>query len=212
MTDHPKLSIDTPIKWVEVGSLKENPKNPNKHPEDQIERLAEIIRYQGFRHPIIVSNQSGFIVVGHGRLMAAKKLALTKVPVQFQDFESPEQEYAFVVSDNAVAGWADLDLSLINLELENLGPDFDIDLLGLKDFTLDVSDKIEETGFPDISANSDAPELSNITFILHNDQLEELQQALKVAKEMGEFGDTGNQNSNGNALARIVETFLTQNG
>jgi hypothetical protein len=65
---------------------------------------------------------------------------MTEVPVDEQDFESDEAEYAFLVSDNAIAQWASLDLSAINLELPELGPDFDIDLLGLKDFTLDPSE------------------------------------------------------------------------
>lgn len=126
-----------------TAELKPNPKNRNKHPDEQIERLAEIIRYQGFRQPIIVSSRSGYIVAGHGRLLAAQRLEIERVPVVFQDFESEEQEYAFQVSDNAVAAWAELDLAGINADLPDLGPDFDIDLLGIKDFTLDVAEKLE---------------------------------------------------------------------
>lgn len=128
------------IVYVPIDELKPNPKNPNKHSEDQIKRLSQLIAYQGWRLPIIVSKQSGFIVSGHGRLEAAKLLKLTEVPVTYQDFTSSEQEYAFLVSDNAISSWAGLDLSLINLELPSLGPDFDLDLLGVKDFTLDLSD------------------------------------------------------------------------
>lgn len=128
-------------KLVPVKELKPHPKNRNDHPDDQIARLARVIEYQGFRHPIIVSNLSGFIVAGHGRLAAAKKLKIKEVPVDYQDFGSEEQEYAFLVSDNAVALWAELDLSGINADLGDLGPDFDIDLLGIKNFTLDVADK-----------------------------------------------------------------------
>ena len=65
---------------AKVDALKENPKNPNKHPDSQIELLAKNIKYLGWRHPITVSKRSGFIVAGHGRLMAAKKLGLKIVP------------------------------------------------------------------------------------------------------------------------------------
>jgi hypothetical protein len=123
-----------------IETLTPHPRNPNTHSREQIERLAKLIEYQGFRHPIIVSKRSGFVVAGHGRLEAAKRLAMTEVPVDEQDFESDEAEYAFLVSDNAIAQWASLDLSAINLELPELGPDFDIDLLGLKDFALDPSE------------------------------------------------------------------------
>ena len=53
---------------VDVSKLVPNPKNNNKHPKEQIERLAKIIDFQGQRTPIVVSNRSGFIVKGHGRL------------------------------------------------------------------------------------------------------------------------------------------------
>lgn len=121
--------------------LKDNPKNRNKHGQDQIERLADIYKYQGIRHPIIVSRLSGFIVAGHGRKLAAIRAGVAEMPVVFQEFESAEQEYAFIQSDNAIALWADLDLSGINADLEFLGPDFDINMIGLKNFTLDMSDK-----------------------------------------------------------------------
>jgi hypothetical protein len=124
-------------KMVPIAELLPNPKNRNRHPAEQIARLAQIIEYQGFRHPIVVSLLSGYIVAGHGRLEAAKALGLTEVPVDYQEFQSEEAEYAFLVSDNAVALWAELDLAGINADLPDLGPDFNIDMLGIKDFQLD---------------------------------------------------------------------------
>lgn len=124
-----------------ISELKSNPLNPNKHESDQIERLAALIKYQGFRNPIVVSSRSGFIVAGHGRLEAAKKLGMESVPVMVQAFESEAQEYAYLVSDNAIAEWADLDFSAINDTVIDLGPDFELDLLGIKDFTVDVAEK-----------------------------------------------------------------------
>jgi len=126
---------------IDPIELKDNPKNRNKHGQAQIERLAEIYKYQGIRHPIIVSKLTGFIVAGHGRKLAAIRAGVAEMPVVFQEFESAEQEYAFIQSDNAIALWADLDLSGINADLEFLGPDFDIDMLGIHNFTLDMSDK-----------------------------------------------------------------------
>lgn len=129
------------IKIVSVKELKQNPNNRNHHPQDQIERLAKVIKYQGFRNPLIVSNQTGFIVAGHGRFLAAIRAGLKEVPVIFQDFESPEQEYAYGVSDNAVSLWAELDLTGINNDLQDLDGSFDIDNLGIKNFTLDFNEK-----------------------------------------------------------------------
>lgn len=118
-----------------------HPKNRNKHPKRQIEMFAPIMKYQGWRLPIIVSNLSKFCVSGHGRLEVAKLLGLNSVPVVFQNFVDLDQEYAFMVSDNAIAAQAELDMSGINLDVPDLGPDFDIDLLGIDGFTIDRSEK-----------------------------------------------------------------------
>jgi len=128
---------------VEIHKLIPNPKNPNKHTKEQIERLAQIIDYQGMRSPIVVSKRSGFITKGHGRLEALKKLGWDKAPVDFQDYENDAMEYADIVADNAIAEWAAQDLGEINLEMLDLGPDFDVDLLGLKDFSIEPVEKYE---------------------------------------------------------------------
>ncbi len=135
-----------------------HPDNMNKHPKEQIERLAKLIQYQGQRHPIIISKRSGFIVAGHGRWEAMKLLAKTdnwdQIAVDYQDFESEAQEYAFMTSDNAIAEWAELDLSAVNTKMLDLGPDFDVDLLGIKDFVIEPIEKFEpqadEDEVPDV--------------------------------------------------------------
>jgi hypothetical protein len=124
-----------------TSSIRINPKNRNLHSKEQIERLCKIIEYQGFRNPLIISKRSNMLVAGHGRLEAAKKLGIKEVPVMAQDFLDEAQEYAAMISDNAVAFWSELDLSSISTDITDLGPDFDIDLLGIKNFVVDVSDK-----------------------------------------------------------------------
>lgn len=140
---------------VEIHKLVPHPKNPNKHPKDQIERLAKIIDYQGMRSPIVVSTLSGFITKGHGRLEALKLLGWEKVPVDYQDYENDAQEYSDIVADNAIADWAAQDLSMINTEMLDLGPDFDVDLLGIKDFTIEPIEKYDE------ETQDDVPEVTH---------------------------------------------------
>lgn len=130
------------IKIIPIKEIIPNAKNRNNHPPEQIERLKKIINYQGFRVPVIISNQTGKLVAGHGRLLAAKALGLETVPAIYQDFENEEQEYAAGISDNSVAAWAELDLSGINTDIGDLGPDFDIDLLGIEDFVIEPADKL----------------------------------------------------------------------
>lgn len=126
---------------VSLQDLKSHPKNRNKHPKEQIERLAKILEYQGWRYPVKVSNRSGFVTSGHGRIDAARVNGWDTVPVNYQDYDSDEQEYADVQADNAIASWAELDLSGVNEDLADLGPDFDLDLLGIEDFVLEPAEK-----------------------------------------------------------------------
>ena len=120
---------------VDSEKLIENPKNPNKHDQKQIDVLAKNIKHQGWRHPLIVSKRSGFIVAGHGRLMAAKSLGVEKVPVDYQDFESEADEFRFMVADNKIASMAVHDDSLMIEGIKDLDLiDTDFELLGLGDF------------------------------------------------------------------------------
>ena len=86
-----------------------NPRNPNTHTEDQLERLAKVLQWQGWRNPIVVSKESGFIVAGHGRLQAAQIAGFTQVPVTIQSFESPAQEHAHLIADNRLAELSEWD-------------------------------------------------------------------------------------------------------
>jgi DNA modification methylase len=124
-------------------TLRDHHKNRNKHSDEQIERLAKLYGYHGVRHPIIVSSLSGCIVAGHGRKLAAIKAGIPEMPVVFQSFADEQAEYAFIQADNAIALWADLDLAGINSDLGDLGPDFDLEMLGIEDFTLDIAEKLE---------------------------------------------------------------------
>jgi DNA modification methylase len=128
---------------VPISELAPHPKNRNSHPKEQIDRLAAILKYQGWRYPVKVSNLSGFITSGHGRLEAARLNGWKEVPVSFQDYADEDQEYADLTADNAVASWSELDLSGINTDLADLGPDFDLDMLGIRDFVLEPAEKLE---------------------------------------------------------------------
>ena len=127
---------------VDVNTLKHSPDNRNDHPKEQIERLAEILEFQGFRYPIKVSKQSGFITSGHGRVLAAKKNKWKKVPVNYQDYDNPMQEYADIQADNAIASWSQMNIPRIKIDLESM-PEFDVKLLGIKDFEIEI-EKVPE--------------------------------------------------------------------
>ena len=123
---------------VEVESLIENPRNPNKHPQKQLELLAKIIKNQGWRNPITVSKRSGFIVKGHGRLQAAKLAGLSVVPIDRQEYESEAAEWADMIADNRIAELAETDNALLKdvlLELDT--GEFDMELAGFDEQSLE---------------------------------------------------------------------------
>lgn len=126
---------------IDPKSLIDYSKNPNKHGQDQIERLGKVFKYTGVRHPIVFDKERNCIAAGHGRKLAAILIGMEKYPVVYQTFKDNDEFYAFVTADNALADWSYLDISEINSNLEMLGPDFDIDFLGIKDFTVDIADK-----------------------------------------------------------------------
>ena len=117
---------------VDVAKLVPHPRNYNRHPEKQVAKLAKIIDAQGWRHPIVVSNRSGFITKGHGRLAAALLSGWTQVPVDRQDYADEASEWADMIADNRIPELAEVDEEVL------AGLMADIDLSGLD---------VELTGF-----------------------------------------------------------------
>lgn len=116
---------------VDTADLVPNPRNPNQHPQNQLILLSKIIAYQGWRAPITVSKRSGFVVRGHGRLLAAQILELDQCPVDYQDYDTDADEWADLIADNKLAELATPDFSkLADLLLELDQGNFDLDLTG----------------------------------------------------------------------------------
>jgi hypothetical protein len=104
---------------VDPDKLKPHPKNANMHPEEQIDALCRFIRVSGFRQPVTVSNLSGFIVAGHARRVASKRIGC-KAPVVYQDFESEADELAYLLADNRLAELAVTDDTILQSNLDFL--------------------------------------------------------------------------------------------
>lgn len=126
-------------KLVKIEELIPHPKNPNTHPQSQIKILAQNIRYHGWRHPIVVSKLSGYIVAGHGRLEAAKELGVSIIPVEYQNFASEDNELAVLVGDNRLAELSSLDLNGLQDIIDGFkASDFDTILAGFEPTDLDA--------------------------------------------------------------------------
>lgn len=163
---------------VDLVDLVEHPSNPNKHSDKQIALLAKIIRNQGWRNPIVVSNRSGFIISGHGRLAAAKLLNVENVPVDYQDFASEADEHAHLIADNRIAELAEIDGNELAGLLRQLDGQIDMELTGFDQVSLD--DLLAST-------TSDQPEVDAEPQI---DKADELQAKWKTALgQVWELGD-----------------------
>ena len=151
---------------ADITTLVPNPRNPTTHPKKQIELLAKIIKKQGWRAPITVSNRSGFVVRGHGRLLAAQLLGVSQVPVDRQDYATEAEEWADLIADNRIAELAEIDDDMLASLLAeiNVG-DFDTDLTGFSEKQIDnlLADfnmaEVKEDNFDPAAAAADIKEL-----------------------------------------------------
>ena len=118
-------------KLMPVAAITPNPRNPNRHSKEQLELMAKVIKAQGWRAPITISRRSGFVVRGHGRLEAAKRLGLQVVPVDTQEYETDAAELADLVADNRLAELAQNDTKALLEILEELDTGWmDVELTG----------------------------------------------------------------------------------
>jgi ParB-like chromosome segregation protein Spo0J len=108
-------------------------RNPRTHSEAQIAQIAASIAEFGFLNPILVDTGAG-IIAGHGRLRAARKLDLPKVPVIVLDHLTESQKRAYVIADNRLAENAGWDEELLRVELAALAEEnFHVPLTGFDD-------------------------------------------------------------------------------
>lgn len=184
--------------------------NANDHTDEQINKIVELIEFYGHRDPLIVdfnknSNGKHEVIAGCGRLAAANKVGWDKLPVVFQSFKSEEEKYGFMVSHNAInsSNWGGgLNLSKINSDIAEFGPELEIEMLAIKDFVIEPA----EIDLPDLKAED--PSVQQVTFVLSNEQKDILDEAMKKAKKEEDCSDELNQNSNGNTLAAILKRYV----
>ncbi len=134
-------------------------RNSRTHSEAQVAKIAASIKEFGFLNPVIVDGENG-IIAGHGRIMAAQKLGLEKVPVVEASHLTEAQKRAYIIADNRLAldaGWDDEMLRVELMELDDL--DFDLSLTGFDADELDAFFPTEvEAGLTDEDAVPEAPE------------------------------------------------------
>ena len=121
------------IKLWNLARLIPYDKNAREHSPEQVAQIAASIVEFGFLNPILVDSNDG-IVAGHGRLSAAKELALDVVPVVVLDHLTENQKKAYILVDNKLAENATWNEDLLAEEIIKLNlQDFDLNILGWTD-------------------------------------------------------------------------------
>jgi len=126
---HPRLAIS----YIPISELRIDPSNAREHPKRQVKLLAQSIAALGFNVPLLVDGDRN-LLAGHGRLLAARQLGMTVIPVVRLDHLSPEQAQAFRIADNRLTEIATWDDALLAEQLKALA-------------AADLEFSIEATGF-----------------------------------------------------------------
>ena len=189
------------IIYKKVNDLIPYINNPRKN-DDAVDKVASSIKHFGFKVPIVIDNQNE-VVAGHTRLKAAKKLGMDEVPCIVADDLDDNQVKAFRLADNKVSEAAAWDDELLGIEMFNIN---DIDLT---EFGFDVFNE-EDFGTSFNLPDGDKEPFQQMTFTLADQQAEEIKEALSIAKDNNDVETYGNENSNGNAVYRIVVEWAEQ--
>jgi len=124
------------IQEIEIDKLIPYHKNPRKN--QAVEKVADSIKEFGFQQPIVV-DKNMVVIVGHTRLLGAKKLGLEKAPIVIADLSDAKAK-AYRIADNRVNEDSAWDNQLLQEELDKL-LDFDVDL-NITGFTNDELDSL----------------------------------------------------------------------
>ena len=124
--------------------------NSRMHSEGQVAQIAASIKEFGFNNPVLVDKEKG-IIAGHGRVLAARKLGMDKVPTVELSHLTETQRKAYIIADNKLALNADWDMEMLSLEMGGLSDeDFDLSLIGF-----DVGELTEIMFKPDFEPGSE---------------------------------------------------------
>jgi DNA modification methylase len=139
-------TLDLKIEQWPIERLVPYARNARTHSDGQVAQVAASIAQFGFVNPILVGSDR-VIIAGHARLLAARKLEISEVPVIVLEHLSEAERRALVIADNRLALNAGWDEELLVLELGALrDEDFSLDILGFDDEELNRLLAAEDVG------------------------------------------------------------------
>ena len=125
------------LEQVPIDKLVPYARNARTHSKEQIAQLRASLREFGFVSPAVI-DQDYNILVGHGRIMAAREEGYETVPCVFAEDLTEAQKRAYILADNQLALNAGWDEEMLSVELSDLqDQSFDLSLLGFDDKELE---------------------------------------------------------------------------
>lgn len=135
--------MELKIEYLPVKALKPYEKNARKHADADVSAIISSIKEFGFDDPIGIWGDDNIIVEGHGRLIAAKRLGMTEVPVIRLDHLSDEQRRAYALAHNKTAELSEWEVDILENELEAIA-DIDMEQFGFEISKEQITEKPEE--------------------------------------------------------------------
>jgi hypothetical protein len=198
-----------------IKDLKFDHKNARKRTDRSASLIAESLKRFGAARSIVI-DEDGRILAGNGTVEGAKAAGIQKLRIIETDGNeliavqrtglSENEKVGLALADNRSSDLSEWDNEMLRQlsEEQNLSPWFEqAEIEALIEPDVQQLDAMPEL------ADGDRQPIQQMTFTLHDDQAEIIKETIQKAKAMGPFVDTGNENSNGNALTRAAELFLS---
>ena len=201
-----------------INSLKSDHKNARKRTDRSSELIKESLQRYGAARSIVIDEENR-ILAGNGTIEGAKAAGIKNLRVIETEGDeiiavrrtglSEEQKVGLALADNRTSDLSEWDVEM----LHSLSQEHDISAwFTEEDLEAFLGDEVEPLDeMPELNSDDREP-IQQMTFIVHDLQAEIIKEAIEKAKAMGPFADTGNENSNGNAIARVAELFLSWGG
>jgi hypothetical protein len=194
---------------VPVDDLTLDPRNARKHDERNLQVIKASLLQFNQRLPLVVQRAGMIVRAGNGRLMVARQLGWKHIAAVVAD-DADEAAKAFALVDNRSAELAEWNDEVLALEFDDLtSKGFEMPGLGWTPEeveTITGKFNVAPGEMPDLSTQTSP--FTQATLTMTHSQMAIMRKAIDVSKGNGDFGDTGNPNSNGNAMARICEAYL----
>jgi len=210
------------IRTVHISELKQDPENARRHNPRNVGQIERSISTDGFGRSGLLAEDLT-IAAGNATADASVSAGMEEViivdsdgtrPVYVRrtDLKSGSPEFRrLALSDNRAAELADWNPDILQSFMDD---GFDLEQFWFPDELARVLEGLpdgDEWGNAfDLLPDGDKSPFQQMTFTVADAQAEQIDAAIAAAKKVGPFIDTGNENSNGNALARICETYLTR--